>query len=358
MRFGLVLGLVLGVMLAWVGAAGFGQAGPAQAGGAGFRADPAFQAEVTAARAPGTPIAEQIGHWERASALAGGGCAECLERLATVNFRAGQWEAAIRGARGFAAISTAGADRGYAELLHGSAALHLNDDQPTPNELREADEQLRAAVADDPGLRQAVFLDGRALAALGKDDEARGAFARYLELAPADDRYRARAEEYLAKPKLARATMAPPFALTTTDGRRVTLDELRGRVVLLDFWATWCVPCQVALPRLQRLAEEMKDRPFTVIGVSWDEDEAVWRRYVAEHGMAWPQVQDAGGHGISARYGVDALPHSFVIDAEGALVSEVVGVGADDAEAEVRSLVTAAELQAQPRRRLEMPAGR
>ena len=118
--------------------------------------------------------------------------------------------------------------RGYAELLHGSAIFHLNDDQPTPKELAEADTAFRAAIERDPTLRTAVYLDGRALAALHRDDAARDAFTRYIALAPADDRYRVRAQEYLKNLGLARVTMAPPFSAQTLDGQKITLDDLQG----------------------------------------------------------------------------------------------------------------------------------
>lgn len=316
---------------------------------AAFRRDPTFAAEVSAARAGGQTVAEQVGHWEKASALARGQSAECLERVATLSFRAGQWEEAIRAATGFAAISAGPKDKAYAELLHGSAVLHLNEDQPTPKELAEADAALKAAIGHDPELRSAVYLDGRALAAMGKDEAAREAFTRYLQMAPADDRYRARAQSYLATPALARATMAPPFSVKTMDGRTVSLDGLHGQVVLLDFWATWCVPCRQFLPRLQRLAADFKGQPFTLVSVSWDEDEAAWKQYVAANGMTWPQVLD-GRHELSNRYGVNGLPHYFTIDADGALQSEVVGVGADDVEARVRALLVKADRAAHPRR--------
>ena len=326
-----------------------------------FRADPAFRSEAAAARVPETALPDQIAHWQRASELASGRCGECLERLATLNFRAGAWEPAITAARGFEAFSDAPADKAYAELLHGSALFHLNDDKPTPNELSEADTALKAAIVHDPTLRTALYLDGRALAALRKDDEARQAFTRYVQLAPPDDRYRARARQYLANLKLARVAMAPPFALTTLEGKRVTLDGLHGQVVLLDFWATWCVPCRQFLPRLRKLAADLKDEPFTLISVSWDEDTDAWKQFIAANHMSWPQVLDAG-HTLSNTYGVDALPHYFTIDADGALQSEVAGVGEDDIEARVRDLVRKANLEAHPRRKLEKvpvtPAGR
>lgn len=317
-----------------------------------FRSDPAFMAEVSAARTPSAALAEQLAHWQRASSIAGGRCAECLERLATLHFRAAEWEAAIRAAREFAAISPKPADQGYAELLHGSALFHLNDDQPTPKELTEADTAFRAAIEADPSLRTALYLDGRALAALHRDDAARDAFTRYVALAPADDRYRTRATEYLKKLGLARVTMAPPFRLQTLDGRMITLDDLEGRVVLLDFWATWCVPCQQFLPRLQKLAADLKGEPFTIVSVSWDEDEDAWKQFIASHQMSWPQVLDSA-HTLSDSYGVDGLPHYFTIDADGALQSEVVGVGDDDMEGRVRALITKAEREAHPRRKLD-----
>ena len=334
------------VLVVVAATAGYAQtAAPAAA----FRSDPAFVSEVAAARAEGEAVPEQIMHWKQANVAAGEQCPECFERVATLSFRAGLWEDAIRAATEFAQIAPLAKDQAYAELLHGSAIFHLNDDQPTPKELAEADAALKSAIAHDPELRTALYLDGRALAALHKDDEAREAFTRYIQLAPVDDRYRARAQNYLANLSLARATMAPPFTAKTLDGRTVSLDGLHGQVVLLDFWATWCVPCRQFLPRLQKLAADLKEEPFTLVSVSWDEDEDAWKNYVAANGMTWPQVLDAS-HQLSNTYGVDALPHYFTIDADGALKSEVVGVGADDIEARIRALLLKANREAHPRR--------
>ena len=339
------LRLALASLLGWGAVACAQTAAPAAA----FRSDPAFLSEVAAARAEGEAVPEQIMHWRQANAVAKDECAECFERVATLSFRAGLWEEAIRAATEFAQISPAAKDQAYAELLHGSAVFHLNDDQPTPKELAEADTVLRAAIAHDPELRTALYLDGRALAALHKDDAAREAFTRYVQMAPEGDRYRARAQNYLANLSLARVTMAPPFTAKTLDGRVVSLDALHGQVVLLDFWATWCVPCRQFLPRLKKLAEDLKEEPFTLVSVSWDEDEEAWKQYVAANGMRWPQVLDAS-HALSNTYGVDGLPHYFTIDPDGALQSEVVGVGADDIEARVRALLLKADRRAHPRR--------
>ena len=303
-----------------------------------FHTDPRFRAELEAAHSPGQIAATAITHWQNANRIAAGQCAECFERIATLSFRSGQWEQAAEAAVGFETLSTTPVDKGYAELMRGSALLRVNDDKPSLLDLDTADQSFKAAFAHDASLRTAVYLDGRALAALHRDREARAAFTQYLQLAPPTDPYRARAQGYLDNLKLARATMASPFAVTTLDGRHITLDDLHGRVVLLDFWATWCVPCQQLLPRLQRLATQLQGQPFTLISISWDEDADAWKQYIAANHMSWPQVLDTG-HTLSAAYGVDALPHYFTIDGDGALQSEVIGLGEDDLETRIAALL-------------------
>ena len=68
--------------------------------------------------------------------------------------------------------------------------------------------------------------------------------------------------------------MAPPFSLATLDGQRISMDGLAGKVVLIDFWATWCGPCREALPHMQRSRRNLTGQPFVVLSVSLDNDEA------------------------------------------------------------------------------------
>ncbi len=319
-----------------------------------YHPDLATQGEISAARAP-TVAPTQIAHWQRAANLSGNTCPECFERIATLSFRTGAWEQAISAPIQFGRLSPDPKDQAYADLLHGSAALHLNADQPTPRELEEADTAFKAAIAHDPSLRTALYLDGRALAALHRDADAREAFTRYIQIAPLSDPYRPRAGNYLANLSLARAAMAPTFSATTADRQTVTLASLHGRVVLLDFWATWCVPCRRLLPKLQHLAQQFQAEPFTLLSISWDEDTDACQKFTAENNMTWPQVLDAD-HKLSDIYGVDSLPHYFTIDADGALQSEVIGVGDDNIEARLRKLIDKANREAHPRTKLPIPA--
>ena len=99
-----------------------------------------------------------------------------------------------------------------------------------------------------------------------------------------------------------------------------------GRVVLIDFWATWCGPCNEELPELKRIAKEFAGQPFVMISVSSDKDEAVWKEFVQKHEMTWVQYRD-GDHKLADEFGVTAIPHYFTIDSDGVLTSESDGVG-------------------------------
>jgi thiol-disulfide isomerase/thioredoxin len=137
---------------------------------------------------------------------------------------------------------------------------------------------------------------------------------------------RARAARYAERVELARATMAPPFSLVTLDGRRVTMDDLTGKVVLIDFWATWCGPCREALPHIRHIAQEFKGQPLVVLSVSMDRDEAKWKDFVVHNEMTWMQYRDGYFNGSMAKmFAVNEIPATFSIDADGVLEDQHVG---------------------------------
>jgi peroxiredoxin len=215
-----------------------------------------------------------------------------------------------------------------------------------------AHDELNRALAVEPKFPGAIFADGQALAHLKQDDAAKARFEEFVKMRPEDSPDRQRALRFISQPELARARMAPAFALTTTDGPRVSMDDLAGRVVLIDFWATWCGSCREALPHMREIAKKFQGQPLVVLSVSLESDEQKWKEFVAKHEMTWPQYRDGGFTGpIAKMFGVEAIPHTFTIDADGVLQEEHVGDAS--IEGKLKKLIARArEIQA-PRKQAE-----
>jgi peroxiredoxin len=119
--------------------------------------------------------------------------------------------------------------------------------------------------------------------------------------------------------------LAPDFVLTDTQGNQVKLSDYRGKVVILDFWATWCPPCRKGIPDLIDLKKTFKDR-LTIIGISLDTDsknEVV--PFMKEYGINYKVVY--GDNDVVQKYGnIQAIPTSFIIDQKGNIVTSFVGL--------------------------------
>ncbi len=109
---------------------------------------------------------------------------------------------------------------------------------------------------------------------------------------------------------------APPLALHTLAGERVDLGELRGKVVLVNFWATWCPPCRHEMPSMQRLSEKLAGRPFTLLGVNVGETPAQVEAFLKLVPVSFPIVLDEKGRHLNA-WQVFAFPTSYLVDKQG-----------------------------------------
>ncbi len=109
---------------------------------------------------------------------------------------------------------------------------------------------------------------------------------------------------------------APSFELVDLSGRRISLESLRGKVVLIDFWATWCDSCIEEVPELERLFQENKDKDFAFLGLSVDEgDPAAVAKFVSQHGVTYPIL--FADRKTKRSYRIFGLPTKFLIDPEG-----------------------------------------
>ena len=103
------------------------------------------------------------------------------------------------------------------------------------------------------------------------------------------------------------------------DGKEVKLADLKGKVVLLDFWATWCMPCVADMPHVKKIAERHAKDGFEIVGISLDHDRARLDAFVKQHGITWPQHFDGKGWGnaVAQQYGVNSIPKTFLLDRQG-----------------------------------------
>ncbi|HVO80355.1 MAG TPA: TlpA disulfide reductase family protein [Terriglobales bacterium] len=280
--------------------------------------------------------------FKKADKQDGGHCSGCQKGMVKYGIELQEWKTAQAGAEEL--IAEAQGDK-YIAVAHYQLGVVIMKEALLKNKqelfARAHDEMSKAltAYANFPG---AIFGDGKALAHLNRDEEAKKRFELVVKILPEGDLDRQRALRYLAKPELARARMAPPFSVVTTDGQHISMDDLTGKVVLIDFWATWCGPCKAALPHMRDIVKKFQGQPLLVLSVSVDDDEAKWRKFIAENGMTWSQYFDGGFTGPIARiFAVHAIPQTFTIDVDGVLQDQHIGDAS--IESKLKKLVAQAQ---------------
>ena len=136
-------------------------------------------------------------------------------------------------------------------------------------------------------------------------------------------------------------TQAPGFSAKTFEGKQISLADYRGKIVFVDFWASWCSPCRESLPLYDKLAADFGGDDFIVIAVNLDETAADAKKFMAEHPVKYTVVQDPDGD-IPKVFGVSGMPSSYLIDRDGTIRQRHVGFSKKDVDmlrAEVTKLL-------------------
>jgi len=117
--------------------------------------------------------------------------------------------------------------------------------------------------------------------------------------------------------------VAPDFVQKTPEGEDLKLSDLRGKVVLVDFWASWCGPCRKENPHVKELYEKYNHRGFEILGVSLDRTKASWERAIKQDGLEWHHVSDLKGwkNEVAKMYSVSSIPHTILLDQEGRIIA-------------------------------------
>ncbi len=128
-------------------------------------------------------------------------------------------------------------------------------------------------------------------------------------------------EEAVSGPAI--GTMAPDITLTSTDGAQVAISSFKGKYVLVDFWASWCGPCRRENPNVVEAYNKFKDKNFTVLGISLDEDRSKWMQAIEKDKLTWTHISDLKGWESAAGrlYGVQSIPANFLLDPQGKIIA-------------------------------------
>jgi cytochrome c biogenesis protein CcmG/thiol:disulfide interchange protein DsbE len=143
----------------------------------------------------------------------------------------------------------------------------------------------------------------------------------------------------IASPLVGR--MAPNFTLSQLDGPPVTLSKLRGQLVVINFWASWCAECKVEQAALDQTWQQFQDSGVVVIGVNFEDETGAARGYVRTADVTYPVVEDTDSSTALA-YGLRGVPETFVVNRSGRIVNRVIGpVDAAPLASEINSILTA-----------------
>ena len=289
--------------------------------------DDAFEEELATGRnlMRRNQFEEALKSFKRANEMRGKKCSECLNLMAEAYFSLGAYKNVAETADKIIELGSEDKQLIAKAYNNKGLALQTQAEKKDQKKLQAAEAAFRQGLAVEGAPPIMRYNLGVVLMQLNRDPEGVAELQEYIKLQP-KTAYAGSAKKYIENPRRARENYAPDFSFTSLDGEYIALDDLRGKVVLLDFWGTWCPPCVESIPELRNLHKKYSKEPsFVLIGISSDGDEEVWREFTAKNKMIWPQYRDKDRR-IQRAFGVRAFPTYVVIDHEGIVRHQSVGM--------------------------------
>jgi thiol-disulfide isomerase/thioredoxin len=278
--------------------------------------------------------------YHKADKLAHHASAVVYLKLAQVEIKLGDFNSALDDAR--KAVKAAGDDKTKAvegHLLRATLLTQMSG-KPTDKKLKEAEDELRQALALDAAQTITLYNLGMVLLKQERDADGIAELNTFIASPRADAAMVTEARKVIASPIRAREPFAPDFSFTTLEKETVSNASLRGKVVLLDFWGTWCPPCRESVPTLRNLNKKYTGKAFQLVGVSSDEDEDVWRTFIDAQHMNWSEYIDLSGD-VQAAFKIQSFPTYIVLDKDGVVRYRQSGFG-DSIEGDLEDAINKA----------------
>ncbi len=260
-------------------------------------------------------IDEAIKSFNKAAEINKGNCLECFQIIGQVSFQVGDYVQAASALRKAIALKPEN-ETGLTNML--GVALFLMDDKKALEESITTFKHVIEIAGDK--YPKAYYNLGFALLKAGKEKEGIDALKKYVAIEPNSSQAGA-AKTIIANPKLAGEKLAIDFKVKAYSGEELSLSDLKGKVVLLDFWATWCGPCIMEMPAVKATWQKYQNANFVIVGVSLDSSKKAFDNYIKKEGITWVQYFDGGGwdNKIARLYNVHSIPQTVLIDHQGVI---------------------------------------
>lgn len=277
-----------------------------------------FEREFAAGKqaAEQNQFSDAAGHFSQANNLRQGKCSACYLWLARIDMVEGKLDQALSETQSAIATAASPPERSIAQLYRGLVLGRAGD-------LAQAEVAFKAASAANPHCVECNFDLGFVLLKESKDAEGVEVLKNVAPEFAGTPRGR-EIQRFIADPRRIRKHFAPEFSARLRNGEELNLDSLKGKVVLLDFWGTWCSACRVSLPLLKELAAKANSAKVAIVSIDEGDPPKRWAQFIDDNAMNWAQVYDQN-RSLYRAFGIDGFPRYFVLSKDGIILNEFKG---------------------------------